>query len=78
MPRDGSREAHAAVGRRWNAAGGGILPGDRPDCVMEGPSVTQFLAAWPNPSPKLSQQQHPKFSTPIHFAESQTGVGVLG
>ena len=75
LPRDNSRAAHAAAGRRWNVAGGGILPGDRPDCAMEGPSVDHFLAAWPNPSLRPSQQQPPKLPTSLSYsAQAQTLV----
>ena len=74
LPRDNSREAHATANRRWNVAGGGIQPGDRPDCVLEGPEVDEYLALWPTPPLKHPQQQPPKIPSLSYSTEAQVFV----
>jgi hypothetical protein len=65
LPRAFTREAFAAAGRRWDAAGGGILPGDRPDVVVDGPKAREFVHLWPLPETqdtKSEAQREPVFS----------------
>jgi hypothetical protein len=60
-PRAFTAQAYAAAGRRWNAAGGGIAPGDSPNCVINGAAADTFVADWP--APASPPQQKPFYST---------------
>jgi hypothetical protein len=59
-PRAFTAQAYAAAGRRWNAAGGCVAPGDSPNCVIGGTAADTFVADWP--APVSPQQQKPFYS----------------